>query len=156
MQFHFITVWFHLKLSTKKDGDYFDRLPERRIWLAYVRQLLSLPFLYGIWSTPTNFTVIYKPMDNLFKKLDNPEISHQFISPQVSRTLKTRKAMNRDSNVTNFYPRFVFSSERPHYSLTLFIYLSNIFPSLLLFDTRFFSGKPKTCNYAALRSFEPF
>ena len=68
-------------IPLKKDGDYLGRLLERRIWLAYVRQLLSLPFLYVIWSTPTNFTVIYKPMDNLFKKLDNPEISHQFISP---------------------------------------------------------------------------
>ena len=64
----------------------------------------------------------------------------------VSRTLKTRKAINRASNVTNFPPRFVFSSERPHYSLALFIYLSNIFPSLLLFDKKFFSGKTKTLN----------
>ena len=47
---------------------------------------------------------------------------------QVSRTLKTRKAINGTSNVTNFSPRFVFSSERPHYSLSLFIYLSHIFP----------------------------
>ena len=84
-------------------------------------------------------------MDNLFRKLDNPEISHQFISPPSFKDIEN-----------NFSPRFVFSSERPHYSLALFIYLSNIFPSLLLFDTRFFSGKPKTCNYATLRSFEPF
>ena len=43
--------------------------------ISILRQLLSSPVLYGIWSTPTNFTVICKPMNNLLKKLDNPEIS---------------------------------------------------------------------------------
>ena len=42
---------------TKKERDCFGRLRKRGIWLAYVR-LLSLPFLYVIWSTSTNFTVI--------------------------------------------------------------------------------------------------
>ena len=71
MQFDFIVVWFHLKLCTKKEGDFFGRLWERRIWLPSVR-LLSLPLLYVIWLTPTNFTVIQKPLDNFFEKLDNP------------------------------------------------------------------------------------
>ena len=42
---------------TKKERDCFGRLRERGISLAYVR-LLSLPFLYVIWSMPKNFTVI--------------------------------------------------------------------------------------------------
>ena len=53
MQFHLIVIWFHLKLCTKKEGDCFGRLRERRIWLAY-DWLLSSPFLYVTRSTPTN------------------------------------------------------------------------------------------------------
>ena len=39
-----------LELCTKKEGDCFGRLRERRIWLTYVG-LLSLPLLYVICST---------------------------------------------------------------------------------------------------------
>ena len=119
MQFYLTVVWFHLKLCTKKDVDCFGQLPERKIWLAYVR-LLSLPFLYLIWFTPTNFSVILKPLNNFLKKLDNPEINHQFTYPQGFKDIENKEGHGA-SNVTKFFPSdFVFSSERPHYSLALF------------------------------------
>ena len=82
--------------------------------------MLSLPFLYPIWFTPTNFTVILKPLNNFFKKLDNPEINHQLTYPQGFKDIENKEG-NGASNVTKFFPSdFVFSSERPHYSLALF------------------------------------
>ena len=105
MQFYLTVVWFHLKLCTKKDVDCFGQLPERKIWLAYVR-LLSLPFLYLIWFTPTNFTVILKPLNNFFKKLDNPEINHQFTYPQGFKDIENKEG-NGASNVTKFFPQIL-------------------------------------------------
>ena len=131
MQFYLIVVWFHLKLCTKKDVDCFGQLRERKIWLAYVR-LLSLPFLYLIWFTPTNFTVILKPLNSFFKKLDNPEINHQFTYPQGFKDIENKEG-NGASNVTKCFPSdFVFSSERPHYSLALFSILSGVLSRIRL------------------------
>ena len=85
-------------------------------------RLLSLPPLYVIWLTPTNFTVIQKPLDNFLEKLDNPEINHQFILPPSFKDIENKeRQLNWTSNVTNFPPPdFVFTSEHPHYSLALF------------------------------------
>ena len=124
MQFYLTVVWFHLKLCTKKDVDCFGQLRERKIWLAYVR-LLSLPFAFftifvSNLAHAYNFTVILKPLNNFFKKLDNPEINHQLTYPQGFKDIENKEG-NGASNVTKFFPSdFVFSSERPHYSLALF------------------------------------
>ena len=106
MRFHLIVVWFHLKLCTKKEGDCFGRWRERGIWLGYVR-LLSLPFLYGIWSTPTNLKI------NCVKKLTIPRLIINLYLRQVSRILKTRKVIEWGFNCQNFFPYFVFTSEHP-------------------------------------------
>ena len=70
-------------------------------------RLLSLPLLYVIWLTPTNFTVIQKPLDIFFKILDNPEINHQFILPPSFKDIENKeRQLNGTLNVTNFPPRF--------------------------------------------------
>ena len=101
---HLIVVWFHWKLRTKKEGNCSERSRVRRILLTCI-QLLLFQFLHVIWSMPTNFALFKKPLDN-FLHLTIPRSIVSKYALQVSRTLKTGKALNRASNITSFPPRF--------------------------------------------------
>ena len=98
----FIVVWFHLNRVWKSEGDCFGRLRERRIWLTCV-QPLFLPFLYVIWSTPTNVMIIRKPLDKCFLKFDNLEINRHLIWPsKFQGHWKHARQLNKASNVPIF------------------------------------------------------
>ena len=118
---HSIVVWTYLKLHAKKERNCSGRSRARRILLTCIL-LLLLQFLDVIWSMPTNFEFFKKPLDNIF--FINSTISRSIVneySLQVSRTLKTGKAFKWDLKYNQFFPPdFVFTSERPHYSLALF------------------------------------
>ena len=106
MQFHLIVIWFHLKLCTKKEWDCFCRLRERGIWLVYVR-LLSLPFLYLIYSTATNFTVFRTCSIIFLKNWTIPGLNIKVRLLHVSRILKTSQtAIKWAFKCYKFSPRF--------------------------------------------------
>ena len=105
MPFHLIGVLFHLKLSTKKEGDCFGALRERGIWEAYIR-LLSLPFFNVIWFPPKNFTVLKNRSINFCKSLKVSRLIINVRLLQVSRTLKTRKVIKRGFKSQKLSDRF--------------------------------------------------
>ena len=49
--------------------------------LISLRSVAFVTIFYAIWSTSTNFTVVWKLLDNFFQKLDNSEVNRQFILP---------------------------------------------------------------------------
>ena len=134
MLFHLIVVWFH----PKKEGDCSGRLRERRIWLAYVR-LLSLPFLKKnvVWSTPTNFTLIF-----FLKNLTIPRLSINLRLLLVSRTLKRRKVIKWGFRYHKFPPRFC-----------VYKWASSLFPGIVF---KFHMAERWTVRIAILTLTSPF
>ena len=55
---------------------------------------------------PTNFAIFKKALDNFFIHLTIPRSIVNKYTLQVSRTLKTGKALNRASNITSSPPPF--------------------------------------------------
>ena len=111
-----------LKTAYKKEENCSGRSRVRRILVTCI-QLLLLQFLHVIWSMPTIFAFFKKPLDKFFINFAIPRSIVYKYTLQVLRTLKTEKAFKqglRYSNIQIFPPDFVFTSERPHYSLALF------------------------------------
>ena len=105
-----------LKTAYKKRG----RSRVRRILLTCI-QMLLIQFLHVIWSMPTIFAFFKKPLDKFFINSTIPRSIDKKYSLPVLRTLKTGKAFKQGLKYSQFFPPdFVFTSERPHYSLALF------------------------------------
>ena len=69
--------------------------------------MLLIQFLEVICSMPKNFAFFQKPLDKFFYKFDNPEINRQEIFPASFKNIENKgRRLNRDSNITNFPPRF--------------------------------------------------
>ena len=91
-----------LNVSADCDKGEFD-------WRAFGR------FLYRfVFNLVHAYRFHAKQLDKFFKKLDNPEINRQFTYP-----LSFKDIENKQGNKI-LPPDFVFTSERPHYSLALF------------------------------------
>ena len=65
-------------LYEKRWGLLWPIVRKRNLIITYAR-LLSLPFLYVVWSTSTNISPLFKNRSIIFlKKLDNPEVNYRF------------------------------------------------------------------------------
>ena len=70
---------------------------------------------------PRNFAFFRKPLDKFLYKFDNPEINCQEIFPASFKNIENRKGFKIGPQIQPIFPPdFVFTSERPHYSLALF------------------------------------
>ena len=119
MLFHLIVVWFHLKLCNEKRGGLLWPIARKRNLISLRSAAFFTIFVkHVIWSTPTNFTVIFFLI--FLKNLTIPRLSINVRLSLVSRTLKRRKVIKWGFRYHKFPPDFVFISERPHYSLALF------------------------------------
>ena len=109
-----------LKTAYKKRGDCSGRSRVRRILLTCIR-LLLIQFLDVVLSKPKNFAFFQKPLDNFFYKFDNPEINRQEIFPASFKNIENTEDFKIGPQIQPIFPPdFVFTSERPHYSLALF------------------------------------
>ena len=79
---------------------------KRNFIITYVR-LLSLPFLYVIWSTSTNISPLFKNRSIIFlKNLTIPRLIINLHLRQVSRTLNTKKVIKWGFKCQKLFPRF--------------------------------------------------
>ena len=70
---------------------------------------------------PKNFAFFQKPLDKFFYKFDNSEINRQEIFPASFKNIGNREGFQIGPQIWPIFPPdFVFTSERPHYSLALF------------------------------------
>ena len=117
---HLIVDWFHWKLHTKKEGNCSGRSRVRRILLTYI-QMLLIEFLEVICSMSKNFAFFQKLPDKFFYKFDNSEINRREIFPASFKNIENREGFQIGPQIQPIFPpNFVFTSERPHYSLALF------------------------------------
>ena len=121
ISFSFISQWFNsIENCVQKKGNCSGRSRVRRILLACIQPLL-LQFFDIIWSMPTNLAFFKKPLDIFLINVKIPRSIVSEYTLRVSRTLKTVKAFKQGLKYNQFFPPdFVFTSERPHYSLALF------------------------------------
>ena len=111
-----------LKTVYKKEGNCCGRSRVRRILLTCI-QLLLIQLLDIIWFVPKNFAHFQKPLDKFFLEIrQSRDQSSRNIPCKSQEHWKQWRLLNRATNTANFSPRFdfVFTSERPHYSLALF------------------------------------
>ena len=105
MLFHLIVVWFHLKLCNEKRGGLLWPIARKRNLISLRSAAFFTIFVkHVIWSTPTNFTVIFFFI--FLKNLTIPRLSINVRLFLVSRTLKRRKVIKWGFRYHKFSPRF--------------------------------------------------